>query len=93
MARSCRKDSDVSGVDGESSSLLSAKHNFGAPGSEAKNLVRGRVVMMEGVDTVAPLRRPAVLCEDALHDIGEIGCNAEGLAVEKHAKGAVRHPA
>lgn len=53
-------------------------------GCEAENLVGGGVVVVEGVDAVAPLRRPAVAFEDLL----KVGCwigvgGVDGGAIEQ----------
>ncbi len=70
VASTGREDEDVAGLDGDGFPSFAAEDEIGVAGSEAEDLVRGGVVVVEGVDAVAPLRRPAVGGEEALHLCG-----------------------
>ena len=62
---------------------------------EAEDLVRRGVVVVEVVDPVAPLRRPALAPEESLEGGGGIGgAGDDGRPVEEDRQvGIVRHPA
>jgi len=80
-------------MDCDGFSAFTAQHQVCVAGREAKNLVRCGVVVVEGVDTVAPLGRPFVRGEDALHFVGEIGARWKSASIQKNGQWAVRHPA
>jgi hypothetical protein len=61
--------------------------------SEAKHLVRGGVVVMKVIDAIAPLRRPSVHGEEALHFRSEILTDGHDAAIEEDGQRAVWHPA
>jgi hypothetical protein len=63
-------------------------------GGEAEDFVRGGVVVVEGIDAVAPLRRPAVAVEEGFAGRGGVAAGGEGAAIKKHGKAwIVGHPA
>jgi hypothetical protein len=70
MACTGGEDGDISGANGHGCSLLSPKHDLRVAGGESQNFVRSGVIVVEVEDAVTPLRRPAVLCEEAFHDVG-----------------------
>ncbi len=87
---------DVAGAEGELAagrwaSLLSglgavwgaAEDEAGLASGEAQDLMRGGVVVVVGVDAVAPLGRPAVGGEEGLHAGGGVACGGDGGAVEQ----------
>ena len=58
---------DVSSSNRHFAAVRAAKHQPGAAPCEAENLVGSRVIVMEVVDAVAPLWRPAILLELRFH--------------------------
>ena len=74
---------DVACVDSDGLAALSAEDEVGLAGGEAQDFVCGGVVMMEVVDAVAPLWRPAIGGEEALHRVREIGPDRKGVAIEE----------
>jgi hypothetical protein len=67
------EDEDIAGVNCDSLAAFAAEDKIRVTGCEAEYLVCGRVVVVEGVDAVAPLRWPSVSREDALHVGSEVG--------------------
>ena len=89
------EDGYISGLDGDLAPVFSAKHQTGVAGREAEDFMGSGVIVVEIVDAVAPLRRPAVTLEDLLEDGCGIGiAGSDGGAVEQDGETlVVRHPA
>ena len=60
----------VACVYGDGFAAFSAEDEVGVARGKAKDFVRSGVVVVEGVDTVAPLRRPLVGGEEPFHGVG-----------------------
>ena len=60
MACTGRQKQDVASMNGELVSAFPAQDQSGLTAGEAKDLMRRGVVVVEGVDAVSPLWRPAV---------------------------------
>src|SRR5437879_10386199 len=83
---------DIAGVDGDGFAPFSAEDEVGVAGGESQDFVRGGVVVVKVIDSVAPLWRPAVGSEEALHFVREITACWKGVAVEQDGQRAVGHP-
>lgn len=93
VASSGGEDEDISGVDGDRLASFAAEDEVGVAVGEAQYLVGGGVVVVEGVDPVAPLGRPSVGGEGALHLTGQVDVGFERASIEQNRKRAVGHPA
>jgi len=93
VAGSCREHNYVAGVNGDRFAAFAAENQISVAGGEAQHLVRGGVIVMEIVDSVAPLRRPLVGGEEVLHCFCEIVAGWKGVAVEEYRQRTVWHPA
>ena len=80
-------------MDCDGLSAFTAQHQVCVAGGETKNLVCCRVVVVEGVDAVAPLWQPSVGSEGAFHFGAEIGTRWKSASIQKNGQWAVRHPA
>jgi hypothetical protein len=87
--------SDVACIDFDFVAVRSAKHEACCAAGKAEHLVSGGVIMVEGIDTVAPLRGPAGAPEDGLVCRRWIvACGIDDAAIEKNRQSrVVRHPA
>jgi hypothetical protein len=63
MARAGRQQGDVPRGDRDLVATRAAEHETRAAGGESQHLVRVGVIVVKGVDPVAPLGRPAVALE------------------------------
>ena len=72
MSGSSRQKRHVACFDDKFAAVRTAEHEARAPGGESQRLVRGRMVVMEAVDAVAPLRRPSVPPEEGFEQGGGI---------------------
>lgn len=93
VAGPSRKDEDIAGVDGDRFAAFSTEDEVCVTLGEAKHLVRCGMVMVKIVDTVAPLRRPSIDGEEALHCGGKIVVCRHGVAVDQNRQRAIGHPA
>jgi hypothetical protein len=73
VAGASGKNEDIAGVNSDSLAAFAAEDKIRVTGCEAEDFVGGRVVVMEGVDAIAPLRWPSVGREDSFHVGGEVG--------------------
>ena len=87
------KDGDVTGTNGNVSPAFATENEIGVAGGKAEDLVRCGMVMVERIDAVAPLRRPAVGCKEPFHYVGKAGRDDDGVSIEKNGQGIVGHPA
>ena len=95
MAGAGRQQDDIPRRDGDLVAARAAEHETRTAGGEAQHLVRVGVIVVKGVDPVAPLGRPAVAPEQILECRCRIAPrNGHGLAIEQHRQAwIVRHPA
>jgi len=84
---------DISGLDGDGLATFAAEDEVGVTTGEAQDLVGGGMIVVEGVDPVAPLRRPSVGGKGALHVSGQVAVGFEHTSIEQNRKRAVGHPA
>jgi len=66
MACACRKDCHIPSSDLDFTTFRSAQHQPRQTGREPEHLVCGRMIVMEGINTISPLRRPASALEERL---------------------------
>ena len=69
MSDAGRQNDRVARYDARLAPVRPAQHEVRPAGGEPQRFVRRRIVVMEGIDTVAPLRRPSVLLEDGFEQI------------------------
>lgn len=89
------EDGDVAGADGDFTAAreFAAEDELGFAGGEGEDLVRGGVVVMEGVDAVAPGGLPAVAADELFKALCEFALAAEELAIEEDGQAlVVGHP-
>ena len=93
VAGSGGEHNDVACVNGHGLAAFTAQDEVGVTFSEAEHLVGGGVIVVEGVDAVAPLRRPSIGSEEPLHCCGAVVAWRYGAAVDEDWQGIVWHPA
>ena len=95
MAGARRQQGDVPRRDRDLVAARAAEHETRAAGGEAQHLVHVGVIVVKGIDPVAPLGRPAVAPEQILERRCRIAArDGHGLAIEQHRQAwIVRHPA
>src|SRR5580692_3165955 len=64
MACARRKDRNIPSSDFDFTTSRSAQHQPRRTGRKSEHLVCGRMVVMEGVNAISPLRRPASALEE-----------------------------
>jgi hypothetical protein len=83
---------NIARLDGDRFAAFAAEDEVGVAGAESQDFVRGGVVVVKVVDSVAPLWRPAVGSEEVFHFVREIIVCWKGVAVEQDGQRAVGHP-
>src|SRR5260370_20436509 len=66
MARARRKDRNIPSSDFDFMTSGSAQHQPRRTGRKPEHLVCGRMIVMEGINAISPLRRPASVLEERL---------------------------
>jgi hypothetical protein len=70
--------------------IWTSKHEARAAGSKSQNLMRRRMVVMDVVNAVAPLRRPSVASEGGFEQrSGIIAGDHDRVLVEEHGKARI----
>lgn len=95
MAGSSREEGDVSSAEGDFVTVFAAEHEACVTGGEAEDFMGGGVVVMEIVDAVTPLGRPAVASEKLFEEGSRIGLGGvqDGAVEEDGEPFVVGHPA
>jgi hypothetical protein len=66
MACAGRENHNIPSSDFDFTTSESPQHQLRRTGREPEYLVRGRMIVMKGINTIAPLRRPASALEECL---------------------------
>ena len=66
MAGARRKDRNIPGSDIDFTTSGSAQHESRRTGGKPEHLMRGRMIVMIGINAISPLRRPSVALEKRL---------------------------
>jgi hypothetical protein len=94
MTRAGRQEDDVACADEDLASAFAAEEKTRRASDKAEDFVSGGVIVVEVIDTVAPLRWPPVTFEERFAGGGGIGAAAvEHTAVEQNREAfVVRNP-
>ena len=81
MARARRKDRNIPSSDIDFPTSRSAQHQPRRTGREPEHLVCGGMIVVEGINAISPLRRPAGALEERLEGRSRLSATFRG----KHA--------
>ena len=96
LAMSCpsRQQRDVAGLEHQLVATLAAQHQPPRSSGKTQHLMRGRVIVMKIVDSVPPLRWPAIALESRLHRRGHVPARREHAPIQQNGKFfVIGHPA